>query len=413
MAYTAGSPKDTANLTADRRTYDIKLGDKIHELWKPSMVPFFTFTTKLRKIPTGDPKPTKLVHKSGWADRRFFAAGAGTWSSGEIANLAVDNGSGGAVGFLIKNLMLRIKHAAGGNTTAIIKNVDSQTQIDLVAVSSSPTNVANNDQIQVIGTAFARGSDKATATYDTVTTEYSYTQIFKTVVDVTGTLAATESFGGSEYERLLADKRYEHLTDIERAILFGERGATTVGSDTVYTTYGIVPYIENNSSISTVKVPSYSSYTFDDFVDDMEDWFTKGGNQATNEKLCLAGSSVIAFFSKIGTGSLWSDAQVQIQHGETEWGVHVDTVKHPFGVLHLVHEPLFRGNSTYAFFKDYMVGVDLENVELKPLKGNGIDRDTRLVKNLQTSEDKYIDEYRTELALLPFLAETHALFKFS
>jgi len=413
MAYTAGSPKDAVNLDSSRRTYDIQMGDKIQELWKPNMVPFFAFTTKMRKAPTGDPKPTKLVHKSGWADRRFFAAGAGTWASGVISALAVDDGSTGAVGFLIPNLMVRIKHAAGGNTTAIVTAVNSQTSIDLKAVSSSPTDIADNDQIQVIGTAFARGADKATATYDVVTTEYSYTQIFKTVVDVTGTLAATQSFGGSELDRLLADKRYEHLTDIERGMLFSERSATTVGSDTIYTTYGIVPYIENNSADSTIKVPSYSSYSFDDFVDDMEDWFTKGGNQATNEKLCLAGSSVIAFFSKIGTGGLWSDAQIQIKHGESEFGVAVDTVKHPFGLLHLVHEPLFRGNSTYAFYKDYMVGVDLENVELKPLQGNGVNRDTHLRMNLQTSEDRIIHEYLTEIALLPYLAETHALFKFS
>lgn len=413
MAYST-STKDTANLDSNRRTYDIPLKDKIHELWTPGATPFLVFTRSMRREPVGDPKPTRLVHKSGWVDRRFFSGAAGTWSSSVISNHAVQLTVDGSdnVGFLVAGLTCRAK-TAGGDTVFIITNVDSQQQIDIEAISSTQNNLADNDEIQVIGTAFARGADKATATYDTTTSEYSYTQIFKTTVDVTGTLRATVSFGMSEYDRLMEDKRNEHLVDIERALLFGERGATALASSTVYSTYGIVTYIENNSSNSNIFTPSYNNYPFDDFVDDMEDWYTKGGNRATDEKLALCGSSVLSFFSKLNSGKLWGDAQVNIDAGMSEFGVHVTTVKHPHGMLHLVREPLFRGDQDNTFYKDYMCGVDLQNVAYTPLEGNGVSRDTHLVKNLQTTYDKIIHEYRTEAALLPILSETHALFKFA
>jgi len=415
MAYSQ-STKDTANLDSSRRTYDIPLHDDIHELWEPSATPFLVFSRSMRRMPTGDPKPTRLVHKAGWVDRRFFAGGAGSWSSSVVSNLAVEKTVGGSdnVGFLIDGLVCRAK-TAGGDTVFVITNVDNQKQIDIEAITAtaSQNNIADGDEIQVVGTAFARGADKATATYDTTTTEWSYTQIFKTTIDVTGTLRATETFGGSEYDRLMEDKRAEHLTDIERALLFGTRGATALTSSTVYSTYGIVSYIEANSSNSTIKTPAYSNYSFDSFIDDMEDWYSLGGNKATDEKLALSGSSVLAFFSKINSGKLWGDAQVNIDSKMSEFGIHVTSVRHPFGVLHLVHEPLFRGNSTNSFYKDYMCGVDMQNVLYMPLEGNGVSRDTHLVKNLQTTYDKIIHELRTETALLPMLSETHALFKFA
>ena len=418
MGYTAGSSKDTGNLDSSRRTYNIPLWDKIEELWSAKEVPFLVFTTKLSKVPTQDPKPTKLVHKSGWADRRFFSGAAASWSSqangATIDNMAVELtvGGGDNVGFLIAGLVVRIK-TTGGDTIAIIDTVDSQAQIDLTSISSTPYSIADGDEIQVIGTAFARGADKASATYDTTTSEYSYTTILKTVVDVTGTLRATGTFGMNEYQRLMEDKRAEHLTDRERNLLFGERGSTTVGSDTIYTGYGMVSYIEANSSNSNIFTPAYNSYSFDDFVDDMEDWYTKGGNQASTEKLMLCGRSPISFFSKIGDGKLWGDVTVNVQSGSNEWGINVTTVKHPHGTNHLVHEPLFRGNSTNAFYKDYMLGVDMKNVMLCPLESDGYSRDMHLVKNLQTTYDKIIHQYLTEEALLPFLSETHALFKFA
>ena len=420
MAYTAGSSKDAGNLIANRRTHS-RIGEGLAELY-PSEKPFLTFLTKMSKLPTSDPEPIKFYHVSGWADRRFYAGGAGTWSSGSVDNVAVELTKGGSddVGYLVENLVVRIKHIGGGDDDiAIIDTVDSQQQIDLTGISGTLTNIADGDMIQVIGTAFARGSDKASPTYDTVSTEQTYTQIFKTLVDVTNTLRATESFAvQDEYKRLLQDKMKEHAVDVERALLFGEvgaaSGATTVNSNSVYSFAGIVTWIETNSSSSTIHTPSLASYTYDDFIDDMEEYYTQAGDKGTDEKLCLAGSSVIGFFSKVGSNKMWADFTVNVEHGSM-FGIDVTRVNHPFGTLNLVHEPLFRGSyaSNEEFYRRYMVCVDLQNAFYRPLQGNGVDRDTFVEYDLPSTEDKVMDQIVTEAAGHWVLPQSHALFKFS
>jgi hypothetical protein len=421
MGYSTGT-KDTTNVADSsasvfRRKY--AMTDEIRELW-PDETPFLTFSSNMRREPTDDPNPRKMVHRSGWVDRKFYAAGAGAWSSAANGasvdgGVSVDNGAAANVGFLVAGLTCRAK-TTGGDTVFLINNVVSQKHIDAISISASPNAIADNDEIQVIGTSFIRGADKATATYDVVDYEATATQIFKTTIDVTGTLAATGLYGGSEYDRLSADKFKEHKTDIERSLLFSaysSTGTADASSNVYWTTYGIVTFIEDNSSTSNVFTRSYNSYVFDEFIDDMEDWFTKGGNRATNEKLFLVGSSVLGFFSKIADGKMWADAQINIDSGMSAYGVNVMSVKHPFGTLNLVHEPLFRGDSTNAFYKDYAAGVDMMNYSYRPLEGNGISRDTHLIEGLQTTYDKVIDQYLTEAAGHPTLAETHALFKFA
>ena len=78
----------------------------------------------MRKESTGDPKPTRLVHKSGWVDRRFFAGGAGAWTASVKTNLTVEATVGGSdnVGYLIAGLTCRAK-TAGGDTVFVITNV--------------------------------------------------------------------------------------------------------------------------------------------------------------------------------------------------------------------------------------------------------------------------------------------------
>jgi len=411
MAYSTGS-KDTANATSDRRNYDL-IGESIHEIW-PHEAPFQVFLNKLSKEPTIDPKPTKLVHEAGWVDKVFYFAA----DISAETNAAVEATKGGSdnVGYLIPGMVCRVK-ATGGASPAdviiLIQTVDNQQQIDFDTVSGTYANINDQDQVQVISTGFARGTDKATATYDTVSTEFSYTQIFKTVVDVTGTMKATELFGGSEYNRLMSDKAREHKIEIERQYVLGKISSTLVdaSANTVYLSEGMLGYIEGNST--NIFTNTYANYPWDDFVDDMETWYNKGGNRSTNEKLFLAGSSVVSHFSKIGEGKLWADATVNMSIGEAAPGLKVYSINHPWGTLNVVHEPVLRGDSTNAFYKDYAIGVDMDNVFHMPLAGNGENRDTHIVYDLQTSYDKTIHQYLTESALLPINYKTHALMKFS
>ena len=83
----------------------------------------------------------------------------------------------------------------------------------------------------------------------------------------------------------------------------------------------------------------------------------------------------------------------------------VDTIH---GSMALVKEPLFRG-----FASGFLQLVDLDHVSYRPLVGNGVNRDTHIITNVQSSdEDLRKDMILTEAGLEVSLPEAHALFNF-
>jgi hypothetical protein len=83
----------------------------------------------------------------------------------------------------------------------------------------------------------------------------------------------------------------------------------------------------------------------------------------------------------------------------------VDTVH---GSLGVVKEPLFRGLSN-----SFMCLVDMSKVSYRPLVGNGLNRDTHIISNVQQAdEDLRKDMILTEAGLEISLPESHMLYNF-
>ena len=87
---------------------------------------------------------------------------------------------------------------------------------------------------------------------------------------------------------------------------------------------------------------------------------------------------------------------------DIERAMMIDTIH---GSLALVKEPLFRG-----FASGFCMMVDLDNVAYRPLVGNGVNRDTHIISNVQSDdEDLRKDMILTEAGLEVSLPETHYL----
>ena len=72
-------------------------------------------------------------------------------------------------------------------------------------------------------------------------------------------------------------------------------------------------------------------------------------------------------------------------------------------------EPFLRGP-----YENYACAVDLSNVAYRPLVGNGQNRDTVIMTNVQANDsDSRQDMVLTEAGLEISLPETHAIMKFS
>ena len=318
--------------------------------------------------------------------------------------------------------------AAGKEIVASILHISKESdgsEITTSDLTASTTTLAyrDGDKGQVIGSAFAEGSTDPEGWKDELYDREGYVQIFKTAIPMfSGTAMATRYRGkADEYKRVWQEKLMEHKMDIEHAMLFGVGSNDSTSTGPVRRTWGILPYTEKYGKIKSF---TYASSGYDDFLSAMEDIFApESGN--SGDKLVLASRKVITWLNKLGADSFLGNTvalghtvtstggsngfALDVQNVKGAFGHNVSTVNTIYGNLHFVPEPLFRG-----MYEDYAVMVDLKNVNYRPLAGNGINRDTHIITNVQNNNvDGRKDIILTEAGLEIQLPETHAILKWS
>ena len=452
MAITQGT-KLSSNITAAatsagvgqapdrRRLYDFS--DRVAEL-APEESPFFVYLSQVAKSPTDDSVFRFLENRSkiDWTSRNFLLAaavnGGSAVSAGSSYAFSVDTTGGASVDWLIKGMVFAVStvDSTAGYAQTLVR-VDSAVTdagstssftgkiIDVSNANVSGYNVlADNDAAQVVGTAFAEGSASPDTFSSEIEDDYGYTQIFKTACELSNTAIATRYRGyANEFERIWATKLREHKVDIERAMLFGQK-ARTGG---IQYTEGIVGHIVKNANPTTDDsafsytsgAPYYRSVaqaelTYDRLLADLEVIFdpARGGSA---DRLVFASLPVITFFNKLGDGAFMDASIGGISNGinrynfeerQGQFGHKIMTIDTIHGTMHLVKEPLFRGISS-----GMMLMADMSKCSYRPLVGNGLNRDTHIITNVQNSdEDLRKDMIITEAGLEISLPESHALY---
>tara|TARA_R100000152_G_scaffold20717_2_gene15537 strand:- start:2485 stop:3942 length:1458 start_codon:yes stop_codon:yes gene_type:complete len=451
-----------------RRLYNF--GDRVAEL-APEQSPWFVYLSKVAKATTNDPVFKFLEHRHQWQRRNFQtaevvsdpAAGGNGIPNTELNLDCLYDKYGKVVTtavkpeFILPNQILAIKcqyDANGDGTWTDAVNVIAKVRVvsqgtDTSALAKPTVKILALDKVEggeqtvvdgarikfvdgwdgeVIGSAFAEASSFPDGWKDELYAREGYTQIFKTAMQMmSNTARATVNRGyANEWTRIWKEKLMEHKMDIEKALLFG------VGSDDTGTgageplrySWGLLPYVERYGNVykmdwgtSSQDEGDYAA-SFDGFLEMMESFYApEKGN--SGRKLALCSRSVISYFNKLGNttgasliGSQGASAAMpfaldtRIVNGKFGHRLmEVDTV---FGGFTLVQEPLFRGA-----FDNTMVLVDMANVKLRTLAGNGINRDTSIETNVQTpGTDGRIDQILTECGLEISNPETHAVIKF-
>ena len=424
-----------------RKLYDFS--DRVAEL-TPEESPFFTYLANVSKVATDDnvfrflENRTQINH----TDRSFLLAahvnGEAVVSVDVVYSFTVDTAAGAAVEFLTKGMVFAVSSldTDAGYTQILVRvesgpvagSVSSTFQGRVIGLSDANTatgynKLSNDDVCQIIGTSFEEGTASPDTFSDTLDDGFGYTQIFKTACELTNTAIATRHRGyANEFDRIWAQKLREHKIDIERAMLFGQK-ARYQG---VQYTEGLVGNIlknvnpvVDNSALSYSSGKGYyrsclqSELTYDRLLSDMEVIFdpARGG---ASEKLVMASLPVISFFNKMGDGA-FIDASVG--HANGPYRVNMDNVEGSFGhklmeintvhgSMFLVKQPLFRGVAS-----GMMLMADMSQLAYRPLVGNGLNRDTQIMTNVQSAdEDLRKDMILTEAGLEITLPESHALY---
>jgi hypothetical protein len=274
-------------------------------------------------------------------------------------------------GFLVKGVVIH-NHTTGEN---LLCTADGNTSANTVAISrgfggSTAQAVADNEVLSIAGFADQEGGTAPTAISFDPTTDYNYTQIFKTAVQVTGTLQNTYLRTGDKEQEQLTKALKLHMGDIERAFFFGSRGiANGSTASPTRSTGGLLSSITNitDCASATATTNKMTEKEFDKFL--IEDIFAYG----SNEKVAFAGPRVITNMMEVGKNR-WQPTQV-----DNAYGVAFTRYTTFAGDLLVYMHPMFRQISALS---QEMVILDMNHLNYRYMDG----RDTQLIRDVQTND---------------------------
>ena len=416
-------------LYKDRR--DFYLDPQVtKELWT-DVAPFTTLISNQESRNVSDPLFKMFEHRNPWVKQEFsinLEAGYTIPDNDAGIEIAIDG---------IKNLAsvadssfvgLQVEFWAEDYSSkkgiGLIKSVSAGAPT--VVSLSGEFAVADNDVALVIGNARGEGSSAPEAWSDELTTVWNSCQIFKTPLQITGTLEAAVLRGeSSELARLRRMKAEEHKMQKEKAFLFGKRigGTGLSGSgdsfadggrvdgdgNIIRTTYGIIPALEDYGYASGDDQNKFvvgDSYTYANFVDDMEKVFQYVPESGVKRAFCGAGA--LGYWSKMASAS-----GSNVMSSNSGWTVNIGDMKRdalgfnyrvletPHGMLQLIPTPALRGP-----YNKHMLVVSDENLfhaQYRPMVYQA---------NIKTDNafDGVKDQYMSDEGVGIQLIESHKLF---
>lgn len=261
--------------------------------------------------------------------------------------------------------------------------------------------IADNAVLFVSGYAAAEGASSPTAISFDASVVSNFTQIFRTAFQVSNTLSSTYLRTGDKMDESMTKALKLHMSDIERAMFFGNKHEANASSSapTRYTG-GLVNSLTNVVDITT----DFATYGgsgagkmteegFDSLL--MSTVFKYGSNQ----KIAFVGETVANQLQQMGKDR-WKPTVV-----EGSYGVNLIRYTTFAGDLMVHLHPQFR---QLAHMKNAMVIVDFPYLSYRYLEG----RDTQLLENRQSPDaDSVKHEYLTECGLELLQDKVHAYVK--
>jgi len=334
---------------------------------------------------TDDPKYNHF--RDEMPDRTLTVDGA--IASSSTGTVVVDNDDDEA--FVVSGAILQnqatgeIMHATadanlGTNTLTVTRNI-----------GGTAHNIGDGDVLVIAGFADQEGGSSPTAISFDPTLDHNFTQIFKTAVQVTGTLQNTYLRTGDKEQEQLTKALKMHMSDIERAMFFGQRheANASTASPTRYTG-GLQNMISNVTDGASygASANTITEKEFDRLL--IEDIFAYG----SSEKVAFCGARVISNLMEIGKNR-WQPTSI-----DNAYGVSLTRYTTYAGDLLVYMHPMFRQTG----MTEEMFVLDMGELKYRYMQG----RDTQLIRDIQTPDfDGVKHMYQTECGLEMTQAKVH------
>lgn len=212
-----------------------------------------------------------------------------------------------------------------------------------------------------IGNIFEEGTDAPEASTRNPTKLYNYTQIFKTVYELTETARVTKTRTGDPVSNDKKRKLFDHSAAMEMAAFFGKRHeATGPNGKPMRASGGLLYFLSQYASnMITVFATTPTETTFTDAVYKVFDYSTGAGD----ERIVFAGNVALNSLNRLAN----SQSRVRVNFdGIVEfYGMKLQRWVLPQGVLYIKSHPLF--NTHTRFTKDMAI-IDPTALRLRQLR---------------------------------------------
>lgn len=197
--------------------------------------------------------------------------------------------------------------------------------------------------IQRIGTAYEEGSGKPTSIANLGFPRFNYMQLFRNSWDVTGTAKAIQHHTGDVVAKNKRDAASLHAVDMERSMIFGRKAIGTQNGKPFRTMDGIIPQLSSNISPAGATTKWAAIDLF------LEQVFARNIKGQPNERIAFCGNQAL----RVMNGIVKLDGTMQIEAGETSFGIKVMKWITPFGDISLMTHPMFSESPLWT--KDMLV----------------------------------------------------------
>jgi hypothetical protein len=338
---------------------------------------------------TDDPKYNHF--RDELPDRKLKVNNSGGYNdaAGTIAIDNADDQNFVVAGAIIYNTrtgeVMRATASANNNELTVERNI-----------SGTAFTIDNGDDLIIAGFADQEGGSSPTPVSFDPTVDHNFTQIFKTAVQVSGTLQNTTLRTGNKEQEQLTKALKLHMSDIERAMFFGRRFEKSPNSATpTRFTGGLLSQITNviDGASGYATAGTITEKEFDRTL--IENLFAFG----STEKIAFCGARVISNMMEIGKNR-WQPQQV-----DNAYGVSFTRYTTFAGDLLVYMHPMFRQVPGMA---NTAVILDMPNLKYRYLQN----RDTQLIRDVQNNDfDGVKHMYMTECGLEMTQAKVHSIIR--
>jgi len=280
----------------------------------------------------------------------------------------------------------------------LVDSVSSNTlTIHTRGLGSTALPMLDNDELEVVGNAYAENADVPTAKSIQEEAVYNYTQTIRTSMSFSGRDLNTDMYGGRDFTTEEKWQSSQHSQQIEKAFLWGVRHsvADSTSAKTITTTGGVHYYIQNSNEWDLNGVAFNERNVVEYLEEAMR--YGKGGRGGKKTKWLFAASRYITEIES------WGHDRLRYVPSTDVYGLNAKVFQSFHGKIFLVDHPLMEGeNADKAFL------LDMNHLRYVYHQG----RDTALLRNRQgNGVDGVTHEWRSDVGLEITLPHAHGFLR--